>query len=116
MPRIKQSREEIIERIKAGLGQSRSDIAAIVIFGSFAKDSDYHDIDLLVAVEAIDTPALAERGRFKPFDALSASLFPLMCFFYPRRNAATISRPTCPSSWTSPSMATWCTTKGFSSP
>ena len=65
MPRIKQSRQEIIERIKAGMGQSRSDIAAIVIFGSFAKDGDYHDIDLLVAVETIDTPALDRKGEIQ---------------------------------------------------
>jgi len=58
---IKQTREEIIERIKAGVKQSRSDVAAIVIFGSFAKEDDYRDIDLLVAVEAIDKPALDRK-------------------------------------------------------
>ena len=62
---IRQTREEIIERISAGVRQSRSDIAAIVIFGSFAKDGDYHDIDLLVAVEAIDAPALDRKDEIQ---------------------------------------------------
>lgn len=65
MPRIEQTREEIIERIKAGVRQSRSDVAAIVIFGSFAKDDDYHDIDLMVAVEAIDEPALDRKEEIQ---------------------------------------------------
>jgi HEPN domain-containing protein/predicted nucleotidyltransferase len=65
MARIEQTREGIIERIKAGVRQSRSDIAAIVIFGSFAKDGDYHDIDLLVAVEAIDAPALDRKEEIQ---------------------------------------------------
>jgi len=65
MARIKQTREEIIERIKAGVRQSRSDIAAIVIFGSFGKDDDYHDIDLLVAVEAIDKPPLDRKEEIQ---------------------------------------------------
>lgn len=62
---INQMREEIIGRIKAGVRQSRSDVAAIVIFGSFAKDDDYHDIDLMVAVEAIDEPALDRKDEIQ---------------------------------------------------
>jgi predicted nucleotidyltransferase len=63
--RIKQTREEIIGRIKAGVRQSRSDVVAIVIFGSFTKDGVYRDIDLLVAVEAMDEPALDRKEKIQ---------------------------------------------------
>jgi len=65
MARNKQTREEIIERIKAGVERSRSDVAAIVIFGSFAKGDDYHDIDLLAAVEAIDESPLERKEEIQ---------------------------------------------------
>jgi len=62
---INQTREEIIGRIRVGVRQSRSDVAAIVIFGSFTKDGVYRDIDLLVAVEAIDEPALDRKEEIQ---------------------------------------------------
>ncbi|MEA3459693.1 MAG: HEPN domain-containing protein [Chloroflexota bacterium] len=65
MARNKQTREEIIERIKAGVERSRSDVAAIVIFGSFAKGDDYRDIDLLAAVETIDKPPLDRKEEIQ---------------------------------------------------
>lgn len=65
MARNKQTREEIIERIKVGIGRSRKDVAAIIIFGSFAKGNDYRDIDLLVAVEAIGEPPLVRKGEIQ---------------------------------------------------
>ena len=51
-----------IERIKTGVERGHSDGAA---FGSFAKGDDYHDIDLLAVVEAIDEPPLERKKEIQ---------------------------------------------------
>lgn len=58
---IQFTREEIVQRVRAGVMATRNDVLAIVIFGSFARSKGYRDVDVLVVVRGPQRPPL-ERG------------------------------------------------------
>lgn len=58
---IEMTREEIVQRVRAGVMANRSDVIAIIIFGSFARSNHYRDIDVLVVVTGPQKPPL-EQG------------------------------------------------------
>lgn len=60
-PRL--SKQEIAKRILTGVLQTRSDVAGIIVFGSFARGSRYRDLDLLVVVDRLDKPPLERKDE-----------------------------------------------------
>lgn len=57
------TRQEVVDAIKAGVLRTRGDVAAIVLFGSFAKGGGHRDIDLLVVVENLDKAPLDRKDE-----------------------------------------------------
>ena len=57
------TRQEVIEAIKVGVLRTGGDVAAIVLFGSFARGGEYKDIDLLVVVESLDKAPLDRKDE-----------------------------------------------------
>ena len=55
--------QEVIEAIKVGVLRTGGDVAAIVLFGSFARGGEYKDIDLLVVVESLDKAPLDRKDE-----------------------------------------------------
>ncbi len=55
------SHDRIIARIRTGLLAARSDLAGVVIFGSFARGERWHDLDVLVVLREAITDRRARR-------------------------------------------------------
>jgi predicted nucleotidyltransferase len=49
------TREEILSRIRDDLLAARRDVAGIIVFGSFARQERWRDIDVLVVLESLET-------------------------------------------------------------
>jgi len=57
------TRQEVMDAIKAGVLRTRGDVAAIVLFGSFARGDEYRDIDLLVVMGSLDKAPLDRKDE-----------------------------------------------------
>lgn len=57
------TRQKVIDAIKEGVLRGGSDVAAIVLFGSFARGGEYRDIDLLVVLESLDKAPLDRKDE-----------------------------------------------------
>jgi HEPN domain-containing protein/predicted nucleotidyltransferase len=57
------TKQEVIEAIEDGVLRTHDDVAAVVLFGSFARGSEYRDIDLLVVVESLDKAPLDRKDE-----------------------------------------------------
>ena len=49
-------REALVEQIRNRVLAARSDVVGIILFGSFARDEPYHDVDVLVIVGGPGSP------------------------------------------------------------
>ena len=51
-------REEILSRLRAGIVSARSDVAGIIVIGSFARGEAWRDLDVVVVLETLEGGAM----------------------------------------------------------
>jgi predicted nucleotidyltransferase len=47
------ARAEILARLRTGALAARDDVVGVIVFGSFARGTRYHDVDVLVVLERL---------------------------------------------------------------
>jgi HEPN domain-containing protein/predicted nucleotidyltransferase len=56
------TRDEILARIRTGTLAARDDVGGVIVFGSFARGTHYHDVDVLVVLKHLE-PGREARTR-----------------------------------------------------
>jgi HEPN domain-containing protein/predicted nucleotidyltransferase len=86
------SRDEIIARLREGILAARADVVGIILFGSFARGEAWHDVDVLVVLEKLESGRLAwtniavALGRAVSFPMLEVIPYSLSSFRKNLRN------------------------------